>query len=294
MIKRICGTVKTEEDVLYYKITGEGVPIVMIPGAGGDGDIYLPLADRIYQNYKVITYDRRANRRSTMNFPEQFDIAQQARDAVAVLHACNEERAYFFGNSSGAVIALEVATLFPEVVISAIIHEPPLAQLAPDSEKWLQFFETCRQRAYRFGGSSMAAVKFLLGIQVPVIKMISSQLKVNKYLKNEPRQPEIKSIPQKVATDYLIKQELVAVTSYKPNIKILCENKDKIIVASGTYAQERKTWLYEAARHLAEEIGCEFVVLPGHHASFMDDVENWAKEFKKLLKNKRFNIKCCG
>lgn len=283
MINRTCGTVDTDGDTLYYKVTGKGIPIVMISGAGGDGDIYLPLADKIYESYKVITYDRRANKRSTMNFPDKFDIAQQARDAVAVLHACNEERAYFFGNSSGAVIALEVVTLFPEVVISTIIHEPPLALFAPNSEKWVQFFQTCRKRAYKLGGSSMSAMKFLLGIEVPVIKMIIAQLKVGKYLKNEPSESEVKSIPEKVSTDYLIKQELVPVTTYNPNIEVLREDKDKIIVACGTYAQSRNTWLYNTAKHLSEEINCEFVIFSGHHASFMDDIENWATKLMETI-----------
>lgn len=283
MINRIIKTVKTEDDTLYYKITGDGIPIIMIPGAGGDGDIYLPLADKLSQHYKVITYDRRANRRSTMNFPKQFDISQQARDAVAVLHACNEDKAYFFGNSSGAVIALEVATLFPEVVLSTIIHEPPLARLAPDSKKWLNFFETCKERAYKFGGSSMAAMKFLLGIEVPVIKMIHSQLKVSKYVKNELKQTSVNSIPSSIGTDYLIKQELVPITEYMVNIEKLCEIKDKIIIAAGTHAQERKTWLFETAKHLSEEISCELVIFPGHHASFMDDADNWSVILMKHL-----------
>lgn len=176
--------------------------------------------------------------------------------------------------AGGDVIALEVVTLFPEVVICAIIHEPPLALLAPNSEKWVQFFQTCRQRAYKLGGSSVSAMQFLLGIEVPVIKMIIAQIKVGKYLKNEPSELEVKSIPQKVSTDYLIKQELVPITTYNPNIEALREDKDKIIVACGTYAQSRNTWLYKTAKHLSEKINCEFVVFSGRHASFMDDIEN--------------------
>jgi hypothetical protein len=97
---------------------------------------------------------------------------------------------------------------------------------------------------------------------------------MGKYLKSEPSELEVKSIPQKVTTDYLIKQELILITIYNPNIEVLREDKDKIIVAFGTYAQSRNTWLYKTAKHLSEEINCEFVVFSGHHALFMDDIEN--------------------
>lgn len=47
----------------------------MIPGGGGDGDSFLPLADALSDKFKVITYDRRANARSTANNPDSFSIA---------------------------------------------------------------------------------------------------------------------------------------------------------------------------------------------------------------------------
>src|SRR5215472_7358971 len=79
--------VSTEGDELYYEVRGQGQPLLMIPPAGGDGWQYSYVADILADEYKVITYDRRANGRSTMNFPQNFEISQQSRDAVAVLNA---------------------------------------------------------------------------------------------------------------------------------------------------------------------------------------------------------------
>jgi pimeloyl-ACP methyl ester carboxylesterase len=103
------GRVTTEGDDLYYEVRGQGQPLLMIPAAGGDGDYYAAVADLLCDEYKVITYDRRANARSTMHEPQNFEISQQSRDAVAVLHAVGETSAFVFGNSSGAVIALDMA-----------------------------------------------------------------------------------------------------------------------------------------------------------------------------------------
>ncbi|WP_050741267.1 alpha/beta fold hydrolase [Acetobacterium bakii] len=283
MENRITGSVITEGDTLYFKITGTGEPFVYIAGGGGDGDLFLPLADKISNKYKVITYDRRANGRSTMNFPDEFDIAQQARDVVAVLNACGETSAYFFGNSSGAVIALELVATFPEVVKTAIIHEAPLARLAPETEKWQAFFQSCYARSKKLGGSSMAAVKFMFGIEIPPFDMIKAELKARKYLKNEPKQPHEIRIPSKQATDYLIKHELLPVTNYQPQLEKLKENKTKIVIAIGTYAIEHHTWLSKIGERLQSQIGCKLAVFPGHHASFMSELEAWSVAIIKVI-----------
>jgi pimeloyl-ACP methyl ester carboxylesterase len=44
-----------------------------------------------------------------MNDPQHFEVSQQSRDAVAVLRAAGETSVFVFGNSSGAVIALDMA-----------------------------------------------------------------------------------------------------------------------------------------------------------------------------------------
>jgi hypothetical protein len=84
------GRVSTEGDDLYYEVYGHGKPLLMIPPAGGDGWSYAGVARILADDYKVITFDRRANARSTANEPQNFEISQQSRDAVAVLHATSQ------------------------------------------------------------------------------------------------------------------------------------------------------------------------------------------------------------
>jgi len=66
------GRVTTEGDELYYEVRGQGQPLLMISGGGGDGGSYSLIAEILSDEYKVITYDRRANARSTMNDPSKF------------------------------------------------------------------------------------------------------------------------------------------------------------------------------------------------------------------------------
>jgi pimeloyl-ACP methyl ester carboxylesterase len=92
------------------------------------------VADILSDEYKVITYDRRGNSRSTRNEPQNFEMSQQSRDALAVIKAAGEESAFVFGNSGGAVIALDMAKTQPQAVRAAIVHEAPVSRMHPDGK----------------------------------------------------------------------------------------------------------------------------------------------------------------
>src|SRR3954447_17343430 len=134
------GYVATEGDDIYYEMRGYGTPLLMISGGGGDAGFFSQVADRLADEYKVITYDRRGNSRSSRNRPQNFEISQQSRDAVAVLRAVGETAAFVFGNSGGAVIALDMAKTQRQAVIAAVVHEPPVVCVLPDAAKWRRYF----------------------------------------------------------------------------------------------------------------------------------------------------------
>lgn len=276
------GWVETEGDKLYYEVRGEGVPLLLIPGGGGDGDHYLPIADILSAEYKVITYDRRANSRSTMNFPHDFDVKQQSRDAAAVIHAVGERSAFVFGNSSGAVIALDMAATQPESVRAVVVHEAPLPCFLEEAEKWKQFFESCYYIAHRFG-SSLGATKFFFGIEMPAVQLIKAELRANKYAGKEQNSSDESRISSKAATDILIKNELLPITGYFPDIKKIKGNGVKVYIAIGEYGQRRNTWYARASAIMAEQLNCEMVVFYGHHGSYMDHPEEWLPALKQLL-----------
>jgi pimeloyl-ACP methyl ester carboxylesterase len=166
------GRVATEGDELYYEVRGQGKPLLLIAPGGGDGWQYSYIAEILADEYKVITYDRRANSRSTMNFPQNFEISQQSRDAVAVLQAVGETSAFVFGNSSGAVIALDMATTQPQIVHAIVAHEAPIPRLLPNAKKWQRFFAGVYLTAFRFG-SSWGALRFMLGAELPIGQLIN-------------------------------------------------------------------------------------------------------------------------
>ena len=277
--------ITVEGDTLLYRVSGQGIPVLFISGGGGDGDLFLPLADSLSDKYKAITYDRRANAGSSMNHPDVFSVQQQAKDAAAIINAAGEQSAFVFGNSSGAVIALELFKMFPEKVRGIIAHEPPIARLHPNPDKWHTFFQSCYKSSFGFGGASWAATRFLGGIEVPAFQMIKAQMSAEKHLKKNSLVPKKDRIPSKQASLYLIRQELLPVTDYEPDIGFMADNKDKILLAVGSYAKEHNTFLFQIVKQLSEQIGKPYVLVPGHHGSFMDDIEHLSIRLNELIQN---------
>ena len=272
------GRVTTEGDNLYYEVRGQGPPLLMIPPAGGDGWQYSFVADILADEYKVITYDRRANARSTMNDPQNFEISQQSRDAVAVLHAAGETSAFVFGNSSGAVIALDMAKTQPQALRAVVVHEAPLPRLLPNARKWQRFFAGVYLTAFRFG-PSLAALQFMLGVKLPLGQLIKATGPSNAHRK-ESRQPYLSD---RIAEEVLVKLELLPVTNYLPDVEQIKHHGVKVYLAVGEWGLKRKAWYVRAAQILAEQLGCELVTFPGHHGSFMDMPDEWAATLRSVL-----------
>jgi pimeloyl-ACP methyl ester carboxylesterase len=277
------GRVMTEGDQLYYEVRDQGqpsgkTPLLMIPPAGGDGWQYSFVADILADEYKVICYDRRANGRSTMHAPQNFEVSQQSRDAVAVLRAVGEESAFVFGNSSGAVIALDMAKSQPQAIRAVVAHEAPLPRLLTNARKWQHFFASVYLTGFRFG-SSIAALQFMLGVKLPVRLLIKATEKVNAH-REKSDEPYISA---RDASDFLVKQELLPVTNYLPDVERIKQNGVRVFIAVGQWGLDRKAWYVEAAQILTGQLGCELATFPGHHGSFMDMPVEWAAALRRLL-----------
>jgi pimeloyl-ACP methyl ester carboxylesterase len=262
------GCIETEGDTLYYEVRGSGQPLLMISGGGGDAGFYSFVADLLADEYKVITYDRRGNSRSTGNAPQNFEISQQSRDVVAVLRAVGETSAFICGNSGGAVIALDMAKTQPQAVRAIIAHEPPVARLHPDGEKWRHFFAEIYWMGFQFG-AMIAMLRFSLMMNIP--------------------RSAYASIPEEFAQrngknqDFFIKYEMIPFSNYQPDIEAIKHNGIKMFVAAGKMTLEKKRFYGETAPILSDLLGCEMITFPGHHLSYFDMSEEWAATLRTVL-----------
>ncbi len=86
-----------------------------------------------------------------------------------------------------------------------------------------------------------------------------------------------------VAADVLVKLELLPVTNYLPDVEGSKQNRAKVFIGVGKWALGKKTWYAQAAQILAEQLGCELVVFPSHHGSFMDMPDEFATTLRSIL-----------
>lgn len=263
------GWVETEGDQLYYEERGRGRPLLMIPGGGGDAGFYAPVASILADEFKVITYDRRGNSRSTRNQPQNFDMSQQARDALAVLQATGEQSALIFGNSGGAVIALEIARIKPQAVQLAVVHEAPMIRLLPDAHRWTRFFAAFRATARRFG-PPLAMLRFALATRIPASALMAVPNDVAQRLRRN--------------TGFFVLQEMAAFANYMPDLDRLRMGGSRIVAAAGRWTLRKKLFYGRTVQALAERIGCELRPLPGNHLSYLDRPREWAEELRAILR----------
>lgn len=117
---------------LHVERTGDGVPLLLVSGGGGDAGAYAEVVPLLARTRSVIAYDRRGNSRSPLTDPRaSIAVDRQADDAVAILDHYGLKRAHVFGSSGGAIVALDLVARHPDRLLGAIVHEPPLVQLLP-------------------------------------------------------------------------------------------------------------------------------------------------------------------
>lgn len=272
------GYVMTEGDEIYYEVRGYGQPLLMIPGGGGDARLYSFVADILSDQYKVITYDRRAYSRSSMDAPQNFEISQESRDAVAVLRAAGETSAFVFGSSSGAVIALDVAKTQPQAVRALVVHEPPIARLHPQARKWQRFFAGVYWMAFGLS-TPLAMLRFVFGVGLPMREMIGNSRNLDIH---EEKRDELRTRSEHVS-GFFVRQELLPVTNYMPDVETIRKNGVKVFMAAGKTSLDKKRFYAQTAPILADMLCCEMVVFPGHHVAYLDRPEEWAGVLRTVL-----------
>jgi pimeloyl-ACP methyl ester carboxylesterase len=111
---------------LEYEEHGNGEPVLLIHGAIVT-DAMLPLArdTALSERYRLIRYRRRAHGESDpLDGP--FTLADQARDAVALLDDLGVERAHVVGHSGGGAIGTQLAIQALDRVHTLSVLEPAI------------------------------------------------------------------------------------------------------------------------------------------------------------------------
>ena len=160
------GCIPMENSQIYYEVQGDGQPVLLIPGSGGDSWWLHKIAGELAKNFKVITYDLRGCARSISDGPLNIEMCRLSADATNVLDAAGVKSAYVIGVSSGAIIALDMASRYPERVDGIIAFEPPLIQLHTRRIQLQKMIAKVYATALNCG-AGFAGLKFALGAGLP-------------------------------------------------------------------------------------------------------------------------------
>ena len=118
---------------ITYSVQGKG-PLLFLVGAPAGRAGFAALAEELAGQFTVVTHDPRGIGASRVTpgmaapTPEVL-----AGDLAALVDSFTGEPAIFVGTSGGAVTLLELAKQHPEIIGSAVLHEPPLITLLDDS-----------------------------------------------------------------------------------------------------------------------------------------------------------------
>ncbi|MEA2386628.1 MAG: 3-oxoadipate enol-lactonase [Thermoleophilaceae bacterium] len=98
---------------LYYEEAGEGEPLLMVMGLGTDHFGWMLQVPEFSKHYRVITFDNRDVGQSKQA-DGPYEVADMARDALALADHLELESFHLLGMSMGGAIAQEMALLAPD------------------------------------------------------------------------------------------------------------------------------------------------------------------------------------
>jgi len=270
---------------LYYEVRGAGPTLLLICGGVYDAAGYAGLAERLADEYTVVTYDRRGNSRSPLSgAPAPQRIEEHAEDARRILAAVGAEPALVFGNSSGASIGLDLVARHPELVRVLVAHEPPVFDLLDDRDHFAALMSEVEQTFARDGAAAAGAV-FGAGMQMrdgsaseDEYELIPGGAEASPEL-----DPELAAMMGRMAAnmEFFIGYEVPPFGNYSPDLPALRAAGTRIVPAVGADSAGEPP--HRCGLVLADQLGTEAAVFPGDHGGFGSRVDDFAAQLREVL-----------
>jgi pimeloyl-ACP methyl ester carboxylesterase len=259
---------------LHYEVRGTGPVLLLICGGVYDAAAFAPLAEALADRYTVVTYDRRGNSRSPLDGPPGPQrIEEHGDDAYRILQVVGAP-AYVFGNSSGAIIGLELVARHPEMVRVLVAHEPPLFELLPERDHWRGVIREV-EAAYRAGGS--AAAGKVLGAALGMSGS-DDQERVPGGGELDPEMAEMLA-RFAVNNEFFLEFEVPPFSRYVPDAAAL--KSTRVVPAAGAVSEGEPP--ARAAYAVGELLGAPVATFPGDHGGFGLDVEAFARRLDDVI-----------
>jgi len=121
------GYAEVNDTQLYYEMAGDGAPVILLHGLGGDTRYWQGVFATLAQQYQVVRYDLRGFGRSALPTTEPYTHVDDLKALVDYLALA---RPHLMGHSFGGSQAMQFALAYPAaarslVLISHAVPEAP-------------------------------------------------------------------------------------------------------------------------------------------------------------------------
>ena len=113
-------TLRVNDMDLFYRIHGDGLPLLLLHGYLGSSAMWDPYLDELAQHFRLIIPDLRGHGRST-NPASEFTHRQAALDIYALLDSLGIECTRAVGASTGGMTLLHMATQQPQRIEAMVL-----------------------------------------------------------------------------------------------------------------------------------------------------------------------------
>jgi acetyltransferase/esterase len=268
-------TLRADGAQLYCEVQGAGPLLLLIPGGNGDGMVYHPMAELLSDSFTVVNYDRRGFSHSRLDGPpdDARRLEMDSRDARLLIEKLADAPAYVFGSSSGAIVALDLLTRFPEPIRRLVAHEPPLATLLPDAKEQLAILDDA-YNTFRASGAEVAMRKFAAAQGIGVGPTLPPGAQLN------PRMRELMAMMQRNNV-FWFEHELRQYPRAVPDVAALRTLTDRLVLAGGR--DSRQFFPYRPNTVLAELLHLRLVDFPDGHLGYATHAPEFAAQLRSVL-----------
>jgi pimeloyl-ACP methyl ester carboxylesterase len=263
------GTLAVPGARLYYELRGRGA-LVAIVGAPMHSAPFAPLADLLAADHTVLTMDPRGHFGSVLADPDADSSPElRADDLADLIRHVDAGPATVLGSSGGAVTTLALVQAHPQLVRTAVAHEPPLAQLLEDREQQLAANEDTI--ATYVGGDALGAVRtFMANAGFVMPEEVFLQVFGGE------------KSPDEVASErFFYLHELRGTASWVPDPEALRAMAAHLVIGIGETSSGQ--FCDRTSRALAVELKIEPTLFPGGHGGFMEDPAKFADRLREVI-----------
>jgi pimeloyl-ACP methyl ester carboxylesterase len=268
-------TTRVDGAELFYEVRGAGPMLLLIPGGNGDGTVYRALTNLLSDRFTIVNYDRRGFSRSKLDGPpdDTRRLEIDSYDACLLIEKLSDGPAYVFGSSSGAIVALDLLTRYPQQIRRLVAHEPPLATLLPDAKEQLAILDDVYD-TFRASGAEVAMRKFVAaqGIGAGPTPQPGASL--------DPRMKEMMAMQRK-NREFWFEHELRQYTRAALDLTALRAAKDQLVLVGGH--DSREYFPYRPNTVLAEILHLQVIDFPGGHVGYATRAPEFAEQLASVL-----------